>query len=444
LVGSTVYSSNATAASAVSGIYLSMAENSVGGNSHGISALLGLSADEFTLYPNGDPILNQTYINALLANNAGPQWGDLYNCIYQANSAIAGISASTGMTTSMKQQLIGEAEFIRAFCNFYLVNMYGEIPLTTSTAYQVNEVLARSPLADVYQQIVTDLSGAQSLLSVNYLAPDGSTTSERVRPNQGTATALLARVYLYEQKWDSAAAEATAVINSPNYQLVGELDSAFLAGNTEAIWQLEIPDNGFNAPDAAAFLLSYYGGPNAYAAPFILSSSLVSSFEPGDLRMASWVDSVIVGSVTYYFPYKYQFYYTGQPPVQYPTIFRLAEQFLIRAEAEANGATGGTGAAIADLNVIRTRAQLPLYSGARDAMSVLNAIMHERRVELFTEYGHRWLDLIRTGNVNAVMGAPGNGCQSKGGTWSSSDSLYPIPLSEIKADPNLTQNPGYN
>jgi len=119
---------------------------------------------------------------------------------------------------------------------------------------------------------------------------------------------------------------------------------------------------------------------------------------------------------------------------------RLAEQYLIRAETEANGAGGGTNSAVQDLNIIRNRAGLANYSGATDKASLVTAILHERQVELFTELGHRWLDLKRTATVNAVMSVV---TPQKGGTWDANWQLYPIPRTEIQVNPNLKQNPGY-
>jgi hypothetical protein len=437
LVGVSVYSTNSTAAAALNGIYLTMANNSVGGGSHGLSALLGLSADEFNLYPGtADGILNQAYANALQSVDDVSFWRDLYNGIYNANSAIEGITSSSGVTSSMKQQLTGEAKFIRAFCNFYLVNIYGDVPLVTTTNYKTNASIARTPLAEVYHQIIADLKDAQNLLSENYLNPDGSVSQERVRPNKGTATALLARAYLYQQKWDSAEVEATSVINNTNYSLLTDLDSVFLTNSSEAIWQLETPDNGGNTPDAGVFLLSFYGGPSINI-PFLLSDSLVIHFEQGDLRATHWVDSIIVAPNTYYFPFKYKLALTGLPPAEFPTLFRLSEQYLIRAEArvEQNNLSG----AATDLNAIRTRAGLPNTAASSHA-DLLTAILNERRFELFTESGHRWLDLKRTGNVDAVMSMI---TPLKGGVWNTTNQLYPIPRTDIISNGKLTQNPGY-
>lgn len=439
LVSTSVYSTNVGAAAAVSGIYITMANNApIGGGYYGISALAGLSADEFTLYPGADLLLNQYYTNAILSTSYSPIWQNLYNYIYQANSAIEGVFLSNGVTPALKQQLLGEAKFIRAFCHFYLVSFYGNVPIVTSTDYRVNALISPSPPTQVYQQIIIDLKDAQAALSDNFLAPDGSITTERVRPNKGAATALLSRTYLYAGKYDSAVMESTAVINNHNYTLLDNLDSVFLANNTEAIWQLELPNNTINTLDGSIFLLSNFGGPTA-SYPFILRDSLMNNFEAGDLRRLHWTDSMIVDAKTYYFPFKYKLFYTGQPPTEYPVLFRLAEQYLIRAEGNAQ--LGNIAEAQADVDSIRARAGLA-NTTANDQPSLLAAIQKERRFEFFTEYGHRWLDLKRAGNVDAIM----NLITSKkgGGAWVTTDQLYPIPLSDIKADVNLTQNPGYN
>ncbi len=118
-------------------------------------------------------------------------------------------------------------------------------------------------------------------------------------------------------------------------------------------------------------------------------------------------------------------------------VLRLAEQYLIRAEARAE--TGDLTGALDDLNVIRSRAGLA-NSTASTQEEILAAILHERQTELFTEWGHRWLDLKRTGNVDDVMPTV---AAEKGGSWETTDQFYPVPLSEIDRNPNLTQTPGY-
>jgi hypothetical protein len=113
-------------------------------------------------------------------------------------------------------------------------------------------------------------------------------------------------------------------------------------------------------------------------------------------------------------------------------VFRLAEQYLIRAEARAkeNNISGSQ----ADLNIIRARAGLP-NTTATDVNSLISAIIHERQTELFTEWGNRWFDLRRY-NLTDLLKTEKPG-------WIPADTLYPIPLSQLKLNVYLRQNKGY-
>jgi len=440
LVASTVYANNATAAAVLTGIYSNMESYVFNGASttNGIGLYTGLSADELTNYALSSQGEQQYYLNALNNTSHPDFWTEPYSFIYECNAAIEGLTNSTTLSAPVKQQLLGEAKFVRAFMYFYLTNLYGDVPLATTTNYQVDNVLSRTPQALVYQQIIADLISAQSLLSDSYLDPSNAVTSERVRPNKGAATALLARVYLYTNDWKDAETQASAVINNTtNYTLVNNLNGVFLANSTEAIWQLQSTIPNVNTQDAITYILT--AGPNNANHPVALSPSLVKAFESGDQRMAEWVGINTFNGTTYYYAYKYKVGF-GQPVTEYEMLMRLAEQYLIRAETEANGAGGGTNSAVQDLNIIRNRAGLANYSGATDKASLVTAILHERQVELFTELGHRWLDLKRTATVNAVMSVV---TPQKGGTWDANWQLYPIPRTEIQVNPNLKQNPGY-
>jgi hypothetical protein len=148
--------------------------------------------------------------------------------------------------------------------------------------------------------------------------------------------------------------------------------------------------------------------------------------------MANWTASLIYNGTTYYYPYKYKSLVSGAN-AEYYTALRLAEQYLIRAEARAQ--QNNIGGAQSDVSVIRNRAGLASTT-ASDQASLLLAIEQERRIELNCEWGHRWLDLKRTGRVNAVIGAEKT-------TWKPAAALFPIPSAEISNNANLTQNTGY-
>lgn len=434
-----VYLNNATASAVLTGVYTNMSKSIFqNGGIPSLSFYLGLSADELTLYSGSTNVTyGAYYANALTNQNTlgSDFWNNLYQTIFVTNSAIEGLTVSNSLTPGVKQQLLGEAKFMRAFCYFYLVNLYGDAPLALTTDHKINATLSRAPKNAIYQQIIIDLKDAQNQLSSNYLKANliGSTT-ERVRPTKWAATALLARVYLYTGDNLNAAAQATAVINNSSTYNLTNLNIAFLKNNSEAIWQLQPVLSGYNTQEARLFILPS-SGPSNPLFPVYLNTDVVNSFEIGDQRKAIWTNNITVGVNNYFYSFKYKVS-TGEV-TEYTMVLRLAEQYLIRAEARTK--QNDFSGAQADLNVIRSRAGLP-NTTANDNVSLLNAILHERQVELFTEWGHRWLDLKRTGNVDAVMGMV---TPTKGGTWQTTDQLYPIPETELLKAPQLTQNPGY-
>jgi hypothetical protein len=436
ITSATVYANDLSAASAETSIYDNMAGGGLSTGLNSISCLAGLTSDEFENYNSSNSILSSCYSNTLVSTNTY-FWNELFNEIYMANAVLEGLSSTTGVTLAEKNQLTGEAKFMRAFLHFYGTNLFGNFPVVTTTDYLVNNTIYRNAQPQVYQQIIADLKDAQSLLSDNFVTPTGGmVTSQRVRPNKGAATALLARAYLYQGYWDSAETQASTIIGNSSLYNLDTLNGVFLANSTEAIWQLQPVTPGFNTLDAYSFVLT--GPPNSNN-PVALTSGLINTFEAGDNRRTSWVDSISTAGLTYYYPFKYKVYeYSQQQPLtEYLMVLRLAEQYLIRAEAEAqlNDLTD----AVNDLNIIRKRAGLG-NTMATTQSDLLTAIYHERRAELFTEWGHRWFDLIRTDSVNSVMSVI---TPQKGGSWTPDWALFPIPQSEITINPNLTQNPGY-
>jgi hypothetical protein len=436
-----VYTSDADAASVLTGVYTSLVNGSAASPQLlSISFFSGLSADEFSLFNNTSYASYINYYhnvsdnrNALITSDF---WSNSYQIIFVTNSAIAGLTNNSSLTPALSKQLMGEAKFMRAFCYFYLVNLYGDVPLVTGTSQTVNALLPRTSKTQIYQQIITDLRDAQGLLSDHYLDGTGlNSSSERVRPTKWAADALLARTYLYTRDWANAATTAGLVIDNSSTFSLSALNDTFLKNSSEAIWQLQPVGFGVNTIEGQAFIIPATGVSSSN--PISLGDGLLNSFEPGDQRLSNWVGSVTAGGITYHYPYKYKVNTYGDPLTEYEMVLRLGEQFLIRAEAKAE--LGDVTGAAADLNVIRTRAGLP-GTDASTQSAMLTAIQHERRVELFSEWGHRWLDLKRTGTVDAVMSIA---TPIKGGVWDTRHQLYPIANYELVNDPNLVQNPGY-
>ncbi len=420
-----VFADSSTAISAITGIYSEMLTARNLFSNSATTLYGGLSADELYFYTPGlkdEFTKNQiTQANHYTIDNAF--WKPAYKNIYAANLAIEKLAASQQLSISLKNQLTGEAKFIRAFCYFHLVNLFGDVPLITASKYQDAARSPRAPTAEVYTQIIKDLNDANILLSAQYIS------TEKVRPNKWTVVSLLANCYLYNDRWQEAETAATSVIASGDYTLESNLNNVFLKNNTEAIWQLMPVRPGANTYEALEVLpLSSFSSPT-----YLITSTLLNSFDSGDNRKMAWTKSRVFKNDTVYFPYKYKMS-NGPTLNEYYTVFRLAEQYLIRAEAELN--LHKMVEAQADINIIRNRAGLS-NTTANTEQLLKQALEKERRSELFCEWAHRWYDLKRTGRANEVLSV------LKGVTWQPTDILWPIPQPEINLNPSLTQNPGY-
>lgn len=470
---SNVYGNDLTATAVLTGVYSNLSNRgrpSTSPHFMTFSKLGGIVSDEFTLWSGANDREKAYYTNDLRSIagglNAGVSagmefWNYCYGYIYPCNQAMDGISHSSSITPRVKQQLLGEAKFLRAFFFHYLVNLYGDVPLVTNTDPEINRLLPRAPEVEVNEQIIMDLKDAQMQLSDVFLNSSlmPATNAERVRPTKWAATAMLARVYLYNKKYSEAEAEATAIINQTSLFDVAStpLNNVFLKNSKEAIWQLQPVIEGWNTMNARWFNLSLSPAGFSLDKSVSLSSDLYNSFEAGDDRKVNWVGLYNSTSPagTFYYPSKYK---AGSNPsitatsiggmTEYHMVLRMAEQYLIRAEARFK--QGNKAGAVADLNILRKRARaiptvsvpnpLPDLSVSLTDDQMLDAIIQERRVELFSEWGHRWLDLKRTDKLDKVMSVV---TVSKGGAWQPTDKLWPLPVEDISTNPNLRQNTGY-
>jgi hypothetical protein len=417
-----IFQNDALATAAITGIYSRMALSGFGsGTSTSVSSICGLSSDELISYNIG---LTEFYMNQINPNNtnlASSLYGMPYQYIYSANSVLEGLTMSKDVTPPVKEQLQGEALFIRAFTYFYLVNLYGQVPLHLTTDYRKNQSAIRNSTKEIYQQILADLKTSEALLNDDYI------TIERIRPNVSTVRALLARTYLYLKDWENAEKYASLVIGKTGIYHLVNLDDVFLKNSQEAIWQL-MPTANTNTNEGNLFILT-----STPVNVSLNSTFSLTGFESNDNRRTEWIKSFTNNTGTYYYPYKYKIR-SSTNVTEYTMVLRLAEQYLIRAEARAN--LDKLDGALADLASIRLRAGLQPLNNTIQKDQLLIAIQKERFTELFTEWGHRWLDLKRTGTANNTLGPIKQ-------NWQSTDEYYPIPQAEINGNPNITQNPGY-
>jgi len=433
IVSENVFNDDETAISTMTGIYNELFRSAFsGGWENSVTILSGLSSDNLKPIRANDLSLQEFSEYNIQPNNDRnlSLWSSAYNILYMTNSLLEGVNASENLTEDVRNTLIGEAKVVRAFTNFYLVNLYGNVPLILSTDYRENSLAVRSDSNEIYEQIIVDLTEAEQLLKETYRDND------RTRVNRYTALALLARVHLYQENWEQAEQFSAEVIaQSGTYEIMEDPNQVFLANSQEAIWQISPIGRGgplaFTNEGSVFLFLSFAPSLTKVS----LSENLVESFEVEDLRLLNWIG--LNQNTGNYYPYKYKDRSSVGEISEYSMVLRLAEQYLIRAEARAK--QENLSDAIADIDVIRKRAGLPLISENNAEVNkeeLLLIIMDERRKELFTEWGHRWLDLKRTNRAADFLNPLSD-------DWENTDVVYPIPAQERMKNPNLNQNPGY-
>ncbi len=421
LTTETVFENDETAKSALADVYSKVNSQ----NSVGVSWLAALSSDEVTRsnYAEYEQI-NQNLISPLNSQILD-EWNGGYSAVYAANSLIEGLTASAGVSAGSKVQYIAEAKFLRAFVHYNLSALFGDIPYITTTDYRKNGLVSRNAVSEVLELIVRDLKEAREAMPVDF----SNFNNERVRATSWAATTLLARVYLYQKNYAMAEAESERVISSPLFVLRTELNDVFVKNSTEAIWQL-MPSNGINYPNEPVLFNTPENLPGASR----LQTVLLNAFEANDIRRIKWVG--IGNGASGYYALKYKSTQANTTVTEYTTMFRLAELYLIRAEARTKqGKLTGTESGKSDIDVIRQRAGL-LATTVDTEAALMSAIEQERRVELFTEWGDRWTYLRHIGKIDAVLGLVKP-------YWKPTSALYPLPYGELLLNPNLKQNPGY-
>lgn len=437
-----MFDNNAQAEWAINGVYSKLthgiesytranAENTF---STGWATLAGgLSSDELVTTQSsthyGRFSQNSLDVNVQQAHTI---WTSAYKIIFDANAVIEGLDAATSkqLTDSVKSHIKGEALAIRAFCYFNLVNFYGDLPIVLTPDFNATNRLSRSPVSKVYEQIIADLVVARSLLSDNFAVGK----NERVRITKWFAEGLLARAYLYTTDYQNAIIAATNVIGQNNLFIVeGDMANVFLTTSKEAIFQLKpvTTNRVLNraTPESALF--------NSFLQTIFMSNSIMNAFEQGDLRRTIWLAERTAGN---FIPNKYKVSVTDPTQKEYYMVMRLAELYLIRAEAKIQLSSANKSAAIDDLNVIRERAQLKKLEYTLTPEDVIAAVEQERRMELFAEWGHRWFDLKRNGKAVEVLSQ----MPHKQPWVGDFQLLYPISEHEININKNLDQNPEYN
>lgn len=426
LTSDKVFADESTAKAALTGLYIQQMNSGLSFGNSLITITAGLSADELKLGAV-TPVYNEFFTNNLGPSNnyVSSMWSNPYARIYQCNSLIEKSAGNARLSISLQNQIVGEAKFCRAFFYFYLLQLFGDVPLVLSSDYTKTTSIARTPEGEVYEQILADLEDAVRLLPAEF--PNGKTS-----PGKWAAKALMARVFLYQKNWPAALKTSDEVISSGVFKLEDSLTTVFLPNSQEAIWQLAPVDGMAYTWEGSYFI------PRSNAAPsYPLNDNFYSSFEINDLRKQNWTGNKIVAAKEYPFANKYRVSSGTGIAKEYYMVLRLAEQYLIRSEASTYA--GITTDALKDLDQVRKRASLTLYSTdglTHTKEEVLLLIEKERQHELFCEWGHRWFDLNRTGRTLPVLLVTKSAVKA-------SATKFPIPFNQIQYNPALTQNLGY-
>jgi starch-binding outer membrane protein, SusD/RagB family len=389
----------------------------------------------------------------------GEVWSSSYRIISRVNVLLEDVTKNLPDYASNPKinRHIGEARFLRAFAYFNLVTIFGDVPLITKQVYSRDEAVSftRSPLADVFSQaIIPDLEyAAKACLKRSEL----TTLGQLGNITNDAAKVLLAEAYLNTGKYTEAEKVSEEVIDGKEYSLMATYASLYGAAadnNRESIWEIQfnfalngISNNWirllpFELRTGSAFTL-----PQAISTPTVdlvdamkddprLSTTFLTSLplvtDPNRTvsgRMwRKYHDFTIVGSIV-----------QNDWNIK---MLRLADAYHLAAEAEIR--LNKNDEAFAHLNVLRKRAGVKDYTTASitPTMDAMDLYLHERRMEFAGEM-KRFRDLKRTGRATRYLSAYRTKTERVNVTIAENKLVYPIPESEILANPAITQNPGY-
>jgi hypothetical protein len=343
-------------------------------------------------------------------------WTSNYDCINRVNNVLVRI-ADIEMTTGERNMYTGDGLFLRALSHYNLLCYFGGIPIKTKPTLDLSSInQARNSVDEVYSQIVADLLQAENLLPATRTLGWASAYS---------AKALLARVYLAQFHYTGdltiaakAKTKADEVINSGKFILAPAYPDLFNGNVTESIFEVIFDAQNYNR-------LAQYFFPVSLTGRYEVSptAEFIQGFRAIDT--VRFETSIAFDEKNLPYGIKYKDYTSGTDRVY---VLRLAEMFMIRAEAQAYS-NGNIEEIRSDINTLRLRAGLPNTTATTYAELQL-AIEAERRHEFAFE-SQRWSDLVRTKRATSVLGID------------EKFTLFPIPLSELQTNTLMTQNPGY-
>jgi len=454
----TFYQNDKQAIQAVNGVYNALAFSSF---NNALWVFGDIASDDAVKGGNPGDQSEITYIDEFNAdaNNGiiSNYWSFAYEAFARANNVIANVPAAP-MDETLKNRIIGEAKFIRAYNYFNLVNIFGKVPLKLLPQLTQETIhVPLSEVSDIYLQIEKDLSDAAAVLPVSY------SSTENGRVTRGAALAMLGKVNLYQQKWSAAIGYFQQVEALGIYRLLPDYADIFKLAkenSSESIFEIQhlADQNPFTGSALNQWFAPATEGGYYFNAP---TQSLVDVFERSasgevDPRLdvsvghegQPWLNGETFSatwSPTGYLTKKHQ-----QPLSEIPSSLKgdgdlnyiyLRYADLLLMKAEAFNETNNADSAKANLNKVRQRARTS-FNGTppvdlladittSDQNLLRTAIQKERRVELAQEF-HRYFDLMRWGKAVAEVAlGPDFNYETK--------RYFPVPQAEI--DANQAINP---
>lgn len=331
------------------------------------------------------------------------------------------IHAKTVEEQKLKQTLLGEAYFLRAFTYYHMAFYWGKVPIYKEPVSDLTTypLIPCTPAEKIWPLVLTDLTKAEELLPEigRYEELDGP-----IRPNKWAVTAFLARIHLILRNWQEAAKKASEVINCQKYVLESDYSLLYKGTNRENIFELyQTP----RWPDYNYHSTGWY----------IVNPEISNLLTPrsGDLRKnasIAFLSNDVVGPNLKRGIYPIKYRYRG-----HVIFLRLAEMYLNRAEARVH--IGDINGALSDINQITQRAKKNAYS-TNSVSLLLEAIDTERRLEFCFE-GHRLRDILRTQDWNE----PSKNLFQTKLDWPAHKRYLPMPKKVLALNPQFQQNPGY-
>lgn len=389
-------------------------------NNSGLAHGLSLYTDELDYLGTS---INDLYLNTINADNSNSRlwWDNAYQSIYTINAFINGVSQSSALEKQIKTQLLAEAYTLRALHYQNLIQLYGDIPYTTSTDYTFNTSISKTSYHLALLAIEKDLLQAVELLTYEYR------DQQRFYVNKAVAELLLVENYLLQKRYNEAQNLSQKIIQNSMYSIELNLDQTFKKSAKSTLWQISPLQNTAATPEANLYLFT-----SLTPTTTVLSKKLIESFDSNDLRLKHWIKEIPSNGNILYGVYKYKNKTNNTD--EYSIFFRIEQAYFFLAESLYR--QDKLTEAVQIINTIRNKRGLDALPLKITKQEFEKQYLIESNKEFFTELGHRFFTLKRLEQLDELSKSKPN--------WRGFHQFFPIPEKQLLINKNLNpQNNGY-